>query len=175
LLRIVGAVLALGYLLPMMPATPIRASAEAAATRDGGAPSSVPAGAGGNRPSLPQIFEMANNPGGAGALPGSPQANLVLGYRLLNEAGNLPWDRIREKRTLLEQALGAARAAGDPTLEYRVGFFLASVLRQVKKNAGPPSPKPSANSANTVVRIDTNENPDAKAAYAPMPRCSSWV
>jgi hypothetical protein len=135
LLRIVGAVLALGYLLPMMPATPIRASAEAAATRDGGAPSSVPAGAGGNRPSLPQIFEMTNNPGGAGALPGSPQANLVLGYRLLNEAGNLPWDRIREKRTLLEQALGAARAAGDPTLEYRVGFFLASVLRQVKKNA----------------------------------------
>jgi hypothetical protein len=34
----------------------------------------------------------------------------------------------------------------------------------VKKNAGPPRPKPSAKSANTVVRIDTNENPDANAA-----------
>jgi hypothetical protein len=26
-----------------------------------------------------------------------------------------------------------------------------------------------------VVRIETKENPDANAAYPPIPRCSSWV
>jgi hypothetical protein len=31
------------------------------------------------------------------------------------------------------------------------------------------------NSWKTVVRIETNENPDANDANGPSPRCSSWV
>ena len=50
-----------------------------------------------------------------------------------------------------------------------------NTIGQVQKNAGPPRLKPSGKNANTVVRIDTNEKPDANAAYPPMPRCSSWV
>ncbi len=48
-------------------------------------------------------------------------------------------------------------------------------MGQVKKNAGPPRAKPSGKNAKTVVRIETKEKPEAKAAYPPMPRCSSWV
>ncbi len=50
-----------------------------------------------------------------------------------------------------------------------------NTIGQVKKNAGPPRAKPSGKKAKTVVRIETKEKPEAKAAYPPMPRCSSWV
>src|SRR5689334_4783040 len=43
---------------------------------------------------------------------------------------------------------------------------------QVKKNAGPPKLKPSANSWKIVVRIETNENPAANEANLPSERCS---
>jgi hypothetical protein len=37
-------------------------------------------------------------------------------------------------------------------------------IGQVQKNPGPPRENPSGKNANTVVRIETNEKPDAKAA-----------
>jgi hypothetical protein len=39
-----------------------------------------------------------------------------------------------------------------------------NTIGQVKKKAGPPRAKPSGKNANTVVRIETKENPDANAA-----------
>src|SRR6478609_1859663 len=50
-----------------------------------------------------------------------------------------------------------------------------NTIGQVQKNAGPPRLKPSGKNAKTVVRIETKEKPDAKAAYPPIPRCNSWV
>jgi hypothetical protein len=49
----------------------------------------------------------------------------------------------------------------------------ANTSGQVQKNAGPPKEYPSAKSWNTVVRIETKENPAAKEEKAPSLRCSS--
>ena len=39
-----------------------------------------------------------------------------------------------------------------------------NTIGQVQKKAGPPSENPSGKNANTVVRMETKEKPDAKAA-----------
>jgi hypothetical protein len=46
---------------------------------------------------------------------------------------------------------------------------------QAQKNDAPPSANPSPKSWNTVVRIETNENPAAKDENVPTPRRSSWA
>ncbi|HEY2200282.1 MAG TPA: CHAT domain-containing protein, partial [Solirubrobacteraceae bacterium] len=120
LARVVSFVVAAGV------ASAPRPSAEADA---GGAISSD------SRPSLVHSFERIFNPGEATPPAGSAAENLTRGYRLLNQAGNLPWDRMAEKRALLEQASQAARVAGDATLIYQTSFFLATVLRQQGENA----------------------------------------
>ena len=51
----------------------------------------------------------------------------------------------------------------------------ANTTGQDQKNEAPPSRKPSPNSWNTVVRIETKEKPAAKDANVPTPRCSSCL
>ncbi|AJW77795.1 hypothetical protein VO01_00230 [Clavibacter michiganensis subsp. insidiosus] len=50
-----------------------------------------------------------------------------------------------------------------------------NTIGQAQKNAAPPSPKPRPKSWNTVVRIETKENPAAKEENGPTPRWSSWA
>ena len=48
----------------------------------------------------------------------------------------------------------------------------ANTIGHVQKNDAPPNEKPKKNSWNTVVRIETNENPAANEAYEPSARWS---